>query len=484
MVLFGPQPSKNWKCSSSGCFPIQTMAPTKKTPMTPVLKRGRPQEISPTLEARTELDSSIVFINRVWKDLAGLERMVPEDKISLTEEYFTRIRDDLTMAREQIDLYQKRTEKNEQLQEELNDININMTSELNKRLKNLEDTVEDKNKIITSLHDKLAAQEITPNILQTYSSVVSNSRGEPFPKRIQVMAMKQQSETSRYQLLVTHSSLNPSTALDTVEKSLVSMTAQQVQARKTARGVILNCSSPAILEEVMKKVQSQKDVTMKEPSKLSPRIKVVAIPMNLEDEQSKMRFITEIKGSNTHIFREHDPVITRIQKRKDGNVVILEISSSDYLSIMAEDRPRLYYRLQSLRVFEDDDILECFNCLEVGHTKSNCSRCTNCKKSHRGQCREEQPTLICFRCGGNHHAKQCTEEYPSCFLCRRLGGIDPYHRRLSPDCEVRRRALERKITMTNLVDAIPQPRRETSSRISSAPMHVDSQSITPQGASS
>ena len=446
------------------------MAPTKK--ITPVLKRRRPLELTPPLEARTELDSSIVFINRVWKDLTGLERMVPEDKKSLTDEIFIRIRDDLTMAREQIDLHQKRTEKSERLQEELNDININMTSELNKRLKNLDDTVEDKNKIIKSLEDKLAAEETTPNILQTYSSVVSNTRGESLPKRVQVMAMKQQSETSRYQLFATHSSFNPSIALDIVEKSLVSMTAQQVQARKTTRGVILTCSSPDILEDVVKKVQSQKDITIKEPSKLTPRIKVVGIPINIEDESSKMRFVTEIKGSNTHIFRENDPVITRVQKRKDGTAVMLEVSSSDYLAIMTQDQPRLFYRLQSFRVFEDDDILECFNCLEVGHTKSNCARCTNCKKSHRGQCREEHPTLICFKCGGNHHAKECTEENPSCFLCRRSGGVDTNHRRLSRDCEIRRRALERKISMINLVDAVPQPRRETSSRLVPAAMDV------------
>lgn len=300
---------------------------------------------------------------------------------------------------------------------------------------------------------------------RTWAKVISTGPPKQAQMWKEIEDRKIKSQEKRHQVLVKHSSLRPGEALKTLEKHLT-LKSNEAYAQVTQRGVMVICQNQDVLENVKKTIDGKEGLLVKEPTKLKPRIKVLGVRAGLggstvdERNKSSSDFLDELIQSNP-CLSTGDCKIARVKGRKRRNPrpdldtgsvfdITIEVTAKIYLTVMKSQR--LQYRLTRYLVVEDEDIMECFNCLEIGHTKKTCLKCTNCKQIHSGSC-EREPTLICFNCGGNHKAEACVSP-PRCLLCcslqRRESTITTSHRRMSPECTAKMRAVQRKKDMIDL----------------------------------
>ena len=312
------------------------------------------------------------------------------------------------------------------------------------KISELESTIEE-------LQGKVSTLESTtpiPNSTLSYASVLSSSVPH-IPNEVESRISRSRKE--KFKIFVTDETLNPKSALSKVESVLLDIApAKETIVQYTARGVMLSWSDKEIYvkaREALHQVKEEKKISMKKPTRLTPRVKVVGVDTSLKDEDERKDFLENLLQYNPHIFQKC-PTIGQIRTRRDLFDVFINVSPVEY-AILAKEK-RVYYKLRSFRVFDDDAIPECYQCLAIGHVKKNCPPCPTCKLIHRVTCKMKTPVNICLNCIGRdgHLARDC-QKTPVCGPCV-SDGLDPKHRRLERGvCPTRQRFLDRKKRMVD-----------------------------------
>lgn len=215
--------------------------------------------------------------------------------------------------------------------------------------------------------------------------------------------------------------------------------------RKGSGGaVILRCESEREMEKLKNTVHEQlgEDVTITEPKKIKPKIKIVNVDeeeMNLEDEN----LLDTIKRQNKFneaeegfymrivkkIFKEkrNDNTRNRGGRREEGSI-ILEVDEMTYEQMIRREKINIGWR--KCIVYNHYNVKRCFKCWGYYHIAKNCIR-----------------QEICYKCAGSHKATECTASRKRCVNC--MHKIKAYnlkindeHDALSGECPTFIKALE------------------------------------------
>lgn len=213
--------------------------------------------------------------------------------------------------------------------------------------------------------------------------------------------------------------------------------------RRAADGaVILGCDRETEMLQLKTKVQDKlgNDFKITEPKQTIPKIKVTNVDeedMKLEEEclmdiikrqnkldEGRQGFLRVIKK----IIKEKINVKASIG-RSDGSL-ILEVDEITHGLMINNGKINLEWR--KCNVYDYLSVKRCFKCWGYFHIAKNCMR---------------QET--CYKCAGNHKAKECTATKQRCVNCMHkiekynLNTIDE-HDALNKECPTYKRAIERE----------------------------------------
>lgn len=139
------------------------------------------------------------------------------------------------------------------------------------------------------------------------------------------------------------------------------------------------------------------DYMVKQEEILNPRLKIVGIDNNMKPEELEMDIIernhldNESYCSVEHIFTNN---------RTNTRTAIITVPAEVYSRIRANGS-KIYIGHQCLRVYDELNIMPCYNCGRVGHSGKKCRNET-----------------ACLRCAGNHQTINCDgKSTPKCVNC-------------------------------------------------------------------
>lgn len=317
-----------------------------------------------------------------------------------------------------------------------------LIKERDSKISELESTIEGLKKKVSTLESNTHV----PN-RDSYASVLSSVHHTPNEVECRISRSREE----KFKIFVTDETLNPKSTLSKVESVLLDIVpVKKTIVQSTSRGVMLSWSDKenyVKARDALHQARQEKKFSMRKPTRLTPRVKIVGVDTSLREESERKDFLENLSQYNPHIFQKC-PTIGQVRARRDLLDVFINVSPTEY-AILAKEK-RVYYKLRSFRVFDDDAIPECYQCLAIGHVKKNCPACPICKLIHRGICKQGTTVNICLNCNGKdgHLAKDC-QKSPVCGPCVSLG-LDSRHRRLERGvCPTRQRFLDRKKRMVD-----------------------------------
>ncbi|XP_063620697.1 myb-like protein X [Cydia splendana] len=195
---------------------------------------------------------------------------------------------------------------------------------------------------------------------------------------------------------------------------------QQIRYTKSNK-VVINCENEEDREKLSTAIRNNNTgVTVEVPKLRNPQIKLIGvINENVGDK------ITEaIHRQNPNITSNlsgNEKLIKYIRhiNRRDSYTknVIIEVSPEIYNRIQQQRKIRIGY--QSVMAVEQQQLLQCYNCMGYNHRASICTAKTRC-----GYCAETHDTRKC----PNRYSKD-----PNCSNCQKKG-MEHIHAAYSLDC--------------------------------------------------
>jgi hypothetical protein len=145
------------------------------------------------------------------------------------------------------------------------------------------------------------------------------------------------------------------------------------------------------------------------PKKSKRTIKALNIEVWTKFEDQSVQLIEEnVKKANV-LLKECK--VLRFTKAKingeesDHRIhILIEVDEVNYDKLM--DVGKIRYLYQEVRIVEGFTVGKCFKCLSFDHKAEDCPM-------------KGMDTKVCFKCGGDHLARDCTSENPKCVNCAR-----------------------------------------------------------------
>lgn len=135
-----------------------------------------------------------------------------------------------------------------------------------------------------------------------------------------------------------------------------------------------------------------------------PKIRVVGIPSCLNKET----FMNYLKSQNSDLLADATELrllnFWELRKNKKVLQATLQLDIITYKKIM--DAGGLLVGINICKVYDDTNVVRCFKCSGLNHTKNKCPR-----------------QMICPICAGSHQVNSCTSEKKMCINCRDLRHI-------------------------------------------------------------
>lgn len=165
-------------------------------------------------------------------------------------------------------------------------------------------------------------------------------------------------------------------------------------------GVLIKCKTKTELDKIKnsvdKKLKAKYDI--KSPEKKNPRIKIVDIEENLQNEELE-EIITK-----QNMFMQHEGSLFKVvvvKKMKSRYMCIAECDPTTFKNIMSNKDQRLFVNFSYCRVFEHFSLFRCYKCGVYDHKAEECQNVSTC--------------LICMKT--DHVTKDCTRETTCCVNC-------------------------------------------------------------------
>lgn len=132
-----------------------------------------------------------------------------------------------------------------------------------------------------------------------------------------------------------------------------------------------------------------------------PSIKIVGITQKQDREEIE----TKIKSQNEDIFETSSNIeVTYIKEFKNKRdqinyTVYAEVDGNTYQRIIKAEK--IYLGWDRCRVYDNVNILRCFNCNGFNHKAIHCKN-----------------EISCPKCAKSHDIKNCNEGYNACINCK------------------------------------------------------------------
>jgi len=173
---------------------------------------------------------------------------------------------------------------------------------------------------------------------------------------------------------------------------------------KKNKGLVVVCENEEEKKKVFNLVQQKmNNCEVKEPVKNSPRVKILNV--ELEDDENNAKFIIDELKKRNKIFDDVSGIekivfVTSIPRKYNGKIVankyniICSVDSATYNKLI--DMQRIKFGYQQCRVVDGTHVTRCFKCFGFFH------KSTECPKNDEN---------ICIKCGGvNHKKDDCINE--------------------------------------------------------------------------
>lgn len=162
-------------------------------------------------------------------------------------------------------------------------------------------------------------------------------------------------------------------------------------------GIILRCENNESISTLKENIQSKlnKKYNIEEPKSLKPRVKIVGIHEENDDENLLERIITQNKLETTLSDLKVVHTSKPIKKRYN-----LTMECTHQLRDVLLKRENIFVGWMRCKVYEDLKIIRCYNCQKYGHIAKECKN-----------------SLRCPRCAENHSSNDCQNENKNCANC-------------------------------------------------------------------
>lgn len=162
-------------------------------------------------------------------------------------------------------------------------------------------------------------------------------------------------------------------------------------------GIILECNNAETMGHLSDKIETKltDKYTIEKPRKIVPRVKILDIHEESNDDNLLNRLIEQNKLSN----KESDfKIVYKSKPVRSKFHIVIECDKKTQENIL--QRERIYIGWMSCRAQEDLRVLRCFNCQKYGHLAKHCRNNT-----------------ICPICSGNHKSENCDSAIKKCNNC-------------------------------------------------------------------
>ena len=189
-------------------------------------------------------------------------------------------------------------------------------------------------------------------------------------------------------------------------------------------GVIVLCDDNAECGKVAECLKVVNGLDVKVPEMKLPKIKIKNVMILAdefileEDKKFEVEYLNNLKKRNAVLANAKAATILKYYKTKNADRfdILMQVDPKSYTEIMSVQR--LIAGNERCKVIDGTIIIRCFKCCAFGHFSKDC-----------------QKPKACFKCGGNHLAKNCQVNELKCSNCvaeKRQNDVN--HSVLSNDC--------------------------------------------------
>ncbi|CAG9812137.1 unnamed protein product [Chironomus riparius] len=245
----------------------------------------------------------------------------------------------------------------------------------------------------------------------------SNANNET-PLSWSSMTKRFRENTSKSVVVVNSKDVNVKTAelKKLLKEKLKDENVEKVNTIPTSKnnGIIVVCENDMEKEKVRKAVEKNVDeCVVTEPKKKNPRIKILNVELESDEEKNSDAIIEQIKRRNENIFgdfsifQKFEHVVTVPRKNKGKRVqnkydIICSTDPNTFKKIM--EAKKIKFGFQQCNVVDGTYVPRCFRCYGFFHKAGDCDIC-------------DENENICIKWGGRNHKKaKCTAEV-SCNNC-------------------------------------------------------------------
>lgn len=316
-----------------------------------------------------------------------------------------------------IDIIQKSCNKN---LEEMNKI-CSQANEVGNNNKEICNVIEEKNVKMCDEIKKILKETSVKQTKMSYAEKVKNTTVLPaLNKQVPLIVKPKEKQGAD----ITKQELNKK--VDPINFKIIN-----VENRRNGT-VVIQSENDEEREKIKTAIQSEmsENYEIKVPNPMAFKVIITDITFKYSEED----IIVKLKNQNP-ILKDNEIKIIKTFEHKRNNRTIYNIKLSTdgetYNKLVGAQRVNLGW--ERCRVFDGTDVLQCFKCQGYNHLASECKN-----------------DETCFKCHGNHKAKDCkNEKIIKCINCMRVNkklnmGLDENHVTNNRECPVYKNKLSMK----------------------------------------
>lgn len=159
-------------------------------------------------------------------------------------------------------------------------------------------------------------------------------------------------------------------------------------------GIEIKCRNREDSKKLEEEIQSKfTDRYTVEPKKYTnPQIKIIGLQLEYKMTEKDLEKL--IIDQNSIISKDDIFIVHHIKyiESKKYFILFAEVNGKLLKKIFNINNGRLFISWQNLRVYENNDVTQCYKCFRYNHKTKNCRN-----------------NLVCCYCGSNHHKNDCKD---------------------------------------------------------------------------